>query len=364
MPSRDPRLNIAYLKQESPPPEPTPPPMAAPLVPQMPMDPSRRQSFNRGDVTMTGTYQPTHAIPGPSPSPLPHYQQFPPTPGARPTATPTPPVPVPQFQLPPMMPNPPTAVPQPPMPQPPHYSPHAYSHQQQFTPGPIPPSPVHHHQVPSPMAVPYNQSPRHVPHSPAMMTQQSRTPMAPAANVNTLPHANAQHQQQYTSQYNVPRPYEVYRLMDPQLEAAVPESVREQFQRDDEGRLLWFTAAGRDRSALRGVAPEYAGLGHSVGHLAHIGEVREERRRKRKERDEALARDEEARRAKEGGKGGRTEEEARRRDEARDELVERALVGLARQIEKGTEVVEEGLGGWREEKRLWEAERAERRGKA
>lgn len=189
-----------------------------------------------------------------------------------------------------------------------------------------------------------------------MMNTQSRTPMAPAANVNSIPHANAQ-QYSNSSQYNVPRPYEVYRLMDPQLEAAIPEKVREQFQRDDEGRLLWFTAAGRDRSALHGVAPEYAGLGHSVSHLAHIGEVREERRRKRKERDEAVvAREEEARkRAAEGkGRGG---EEARLGEGQTNVLVERALLGLARQIDRGTEVIEEGLGGWREEKRVWEEER-------
>ncbi|OIW26392.1 hypothetical protein CONLIGDRAFT_470716 [Coniochaeta ligniaria NRRL 30616] len=361
---RQPRLNMASLKQESPPPEPTPPPMTAPLVPQMPIDHTRRQSFNRGDVNMTGTYQPTHAIPGPSPSPGPHYaQQFQPAPGARPTGVPTPPGPVNQFQLPPMMPGPPQVVQQSPMPQPPHYPPHAYTHQQQFTPGPIPPSPGHHH-VPSPMPVQggYGQPPRHIP-SPAMMAPQQRTPMAPAANVNSIPHANAQQQQQQqynNNRYEVPRSQEVYRLMDPHLEAAIPDQVREQFQRDDEGRLLWFTAAGRDRSALRGVAPEYAGLGHSISHLANIGDVREERRRKRKERDEALAREEEARKrvAGAGGSRERTEEEARvREEERRNKLVEGALLGLARQIDRGTKVVEEDLGGWREEKRLWDEER-------
>jgi chromatin structure-remodeling complex subunit RSC1/2 len=185
-----------------------------------------------------------------------------------------------------------------------------------------------------------------------MMATQSRTPMAPAANVNSIPHANAQ---QYSNQYNVPRSHEVYRLMDPQLEAAIPAEVREQFQRDDEGRLLWFTAAGRDRSALRGVAPEYAGLGHSVSHLAHIGDVREERRRKRKERDEALAREEEARKKAAGGR--ENGEEERLREQEKNALVERALLGLAQQIDQGTKVIEEGLGGWREEKRLWEEER-------
>lgn len=199
---------------------------------------------------------------------------------------------------------------------------------------------------------PYNPAPpRHMP-NPGMMSTPSRTPMAAVPNVNSLPHANAQ---AYSNQYNVPRTHEVYRLMDPQVEASIPPEVREQFQRDDEGRLLWFTAAGRDRSALRGVAPEYAGLGHSVSHLAHIGDVREERRRKRKERDEKMAAEEEARKRAIGGE--RKEDLERKMKEERKEVVEKALLGLAREIEEGTKVVEEGLGGWREEKRLWDEER-------
>jgi chromatin structure-remodeling complex subunit RSC1/2 len=177
--------------------------------------------------------------------------------------------------------------------------------------------------------------------------------MAPAPNVNSLPHANAQ--AAYSNQYNVPRTHEVYRLMDPLLEASIPSDVREQFQRDGEGRLLWFTAAGRDRSALHGVAPEYAGLGHSVSHLAHIGDVRGERRRKRKERDEKVAAEEQARKRAAGPE--EKEEEERKRAAGRRGVVERALMGLAKEIEKGNQVVEEGLGDWREEKVLWDAER-------
>lgn len=176
--------------------------------------------------------------------------------------------------------------------------------------------------------------------------------MAPAPNVNSIPHANAQ---AYSNQYNVPRMHEVYRLMDPQVEASIPQAVREQFQRDDEGRLLWFTAAGRDRSALRGIAPEYAGLGHSISHLAHIGDVREERRRKRKERDEKIKVEEEARKRAAGGE--RKEQLQRKREAERTELVEKALRVLAREIEEGNKIIEEGLGGWREEKRLWDEER-------
>jgi chromatin structure-remodeling complex subunit RSC1/2 len=142
--------------------------------------------------------------------------------------------------------------------------------------------------------------------------------------------------------------------MDPQVEASIPKSIRDQFQRDDEGRLLWFTAASRDRSALNGVAPEYAGLGHSISHLAHIADVREERRRKRKERDEKIAAEEEAKRRSTGAE--KRDEEQRRSEEAR-EAAQSALLEWASEIEKGTKVIEEGLGDWRDEKKVWDEER-------
>jgi chromatin structure-remodeling complex subunit RSC1/2 len=189
-----------------------------------------------------------------------------------------------------------------------------------------------------------------------MIGTPSRTPMAPTPSVSSIPHANAQQHQQYNNQYNMPRTYEVYRLMDPQTEAAIPPEVREQFARDDEGRLLWFTSAGCDRSALNGVAPEYAGLGHSVSHLAHINDIREERRRKRKERDEALAREEEARKKFAGMKEA-SEEQERRKEEEKNALIERALMAFTDHIARGTAELEKGLGNWREEKKAWDEER-------
>ena len=146
--------------------------------------------------------------------------------------------------------------------------------------------------------------------------------------------------------------------MNEDLEAAIPKSVREQFQRDDDGRLLWFTAAGRDRSATNGVAPEYAGLGHSISHLATINDIREERRRKRKERDEALAAEQAARKKATGGE--RREEVGKAREREKDELLKRALLGLAKEIDRGNKVIEEDLGGWRDEKKSWDEERRAR----
>lgn len=153
----------------------------------------------------------------------------------------------------------------------------------------------------------------------------------------------------------MPRTYEVYRLMDPQMEAAMPPELREQFHRDDDGRLLWFTSAARDRSALGGVAPQYAGLGHSVGHVAHIDGIREERRQKRKERDEKIAQEMAEKKRVVGG--SETEEKRRAKEEEKNKMLELALRGLAEQIERGTVIVEENLEGWEDEKRAWDEER-------
>lgn len=102
--------------------------------------------------------------------------------------------------------------------------------------------------------------------------------------------------------YNAPRAPEVYTLAD-NVDAAIPKEVREQFQQDEQGRVLFFTAPPLSRptagSGTPGVSEQYAGLGHSVSHLATIRQLREERARKRKERDEAIAREKRAQEQKE-----------------------------------------------------------------
>lgn len=142
--------------------------------------------------------------------------------------------------------------------------------------------------------------------------------------------------------------------MDPATEASIPPEIRSQFQRDDQGRLLWFTSAARDRSANKGVAPEYAHLGHSVSHLANIGNIREERRRKRKERDEALAGEAEAnKRAATEREASGVEESAR----AKQAMLEKVLTEFAEGMERGTRLIEADVAGFREEKAAWDEER-------
>ena len=88
--------------------------------------------------------------------------------------------------------------------------------------------------------------------------------------------------------YNPPRAPEVYTLAD-NVDAAIPKEVRDEFQRDDQGRILFFTAPPLNRPN-KGVTEEFAGLGHSVNYMAgDIQKLREERRAKRRERDEKAA---------------------------------------------------------------------------
>ena len=132
------------------------------------------------------------------------------------------------------------------------------------------------------------------------------------------------------------------------IDAAIPKEVREQFQCDENGRILFFTGAPLDRPANR-VAEAYSQLGHSVRHLASIKQLREERARKRKERDEALARkraaqEEEAKRQRlaqeQDGNDAATLEQ--KKAEAR-ELLEKVLRGWAAEIDRGTQLLREEL---------------------
>ena len=95
-----------------------------------------------------------------------------------------------------------------------------------------------------------------------------------------VPHANAHS----PNMYNPPRAPEVYTLAD---DAAIPKEVKEQFQCDDEGRLLFFTAPPVYRphrsSELAALAAPHISRGPD------IHQIRAERRAKRKARDEANA---------------------------------------------------------------------------
>lgn len=168
--------------------------------------------------------------------------------------------------------------------------------------------------------------------------------MAPTQNSHAMPQTNAG-----ATMYNPPRPNEVYTLRD-EVDMQIPAEVREQYQTDDKGRILFFTAPPLNRPRP-GVAEEDATLGHSVRYLADLREVKAERERKRKERDEALKL--------------KAEEEIARRKEMREEAEKEmgatagALLGdWILKLQHDNEKMEKDLAPIRAEKAAWEAERA------
>jgi chromatin structure-remodeling complex subunit RSC1/2 len=181
------------------------------------------------------------------------------------------------------------------------------------------------HQQPPINMMPYDPSQRLAP-SPA------RSTIAPVATPAAHPQANA---------YNPPRAPEVYRLEDG-LNDRIPPEVREQFQRDDQGRVLFFTQPPLDR-AHRGLAAESAGLGHSVRYLADRARENEDlansRREKRKARDEL--------RKQEEFKKLEVEEDAKKA--TKDEVVDvagDALLNWMAMMNRETELLKQQYDGW------------------
>ena len=84
--------------------------------------------------------------------------------------------------------------------------------------------------------------------------------------------------------YKTPQPIEVWSLNDA-ANAAIPQDIREQFQCDEEGRVLFFTAPPIDTETLAtSEVKSDLPLGHSVSYLAakadRDAKVREGRKRK------------------------------------------------------------------------------------
>ncbi|CAM1503735.1 Fc.00g013260.m01.CDS01 [Cosmosporella sp. VM-42] len=259
---------------ESPPPEPTPPPQPTPAVPDLAAEAARRSSMLSVNRDMPGdgsgrSLSTPYPGAGPSPSPgqynahmAPHFQPV--TPVAAPPPIHQTPVPIPH--------PPHHAVPPPASMRPVQYQQHSLQHQQPGYPQsyaqaypPSPAPPLHQQQMSNPLAQTYSQ----VPTAPV-----SRTPMVPTP-INTMSSGNV---------YNPPRPPEVYTLPD-NLNENFPMEVRQSFQHDDSGRILFFTAPPLDRPH-KGISQESAGLGHSLKYLAGRKEWLADREKKRKERDE------------------------------------------------------------------------------
>jgi chromatin structure-remodeling complex subunit RSC1/2 len=270
-------------------------------------------------VSSPSHFQMQHFQPRPVPQPIPQQAPVHLQPQPQPM-----PMHVPHSGMPQMQPSP-------------HYPsqayPPQYSVQPQMAPQPIP------YQTAAHIAPSFDQLHRPVHHAPSPMTN-SRQAMAPVPGIGNIPHAGAHP----SHVYNVPRAPEVYTLPD-NVDAAIPQDVRERFQRDEHGRVLFFTAPPINRPDS-GVAEPHSGLGHSVHYLARIKKIREERDRKRKERDEAIAREQEAnkRRSPSAEEAAQRQAEAEQKSEA--EMLEKVLLGFAAEIDHGTKVLQEQIGGF------------------
>ncbi|KAL7619975.1 hypothetical protein AAE478_010523 [Parahypoxylon ruwenzoriense] len=298
-PNAPPLIGAVHCRErepnESPPPEPTP----SPPPPHAIVDVVRRPSMmsavrpvdGQGDIAMGNT---------------PHFAaiQVPPTPTPQHTgayASPHPyvprpsptPIPVPQFGNHPVA----AAAAHPGFPiqgiPPAHHPPHGHT-TPQMTQGQHF-QPHQPHQTPSYNGYPpqYSASPVPLPHQPHHPANQMNSPMpgydtshrlAPSPVRNPIAAAPSPVVHAQVNAYNPPRPVEVYHL-DDALNAKIPQEIREQFQRDEAGRVLFFTQPPLDRPH-RGLSSESADLGHSARYLADRARETEDRRAKRKARDE------------------------------------------------------------------------------
>ncbi|KAH6979405.1 hypothetical protein EDB82DRAFT_507825 [Fusarium venenatum] len=316
---------------ESPPPEPTPPPQAMTAVPlsDAGTDAGRRASMLSVPGAMPGDHSARHpSMPypgGPSPSPIPynahmtpHFQPV--TPGAQPPQVHQTPVPIP---------HPPHLGPQPQVSVRPVQYQHQPQHQQtgyaqSFAPNYGQPVPPMHQQTPmgNHMTQTYNQAP-----APPVV----RSPMAPTPGMPV----------QSGNAYNPPRPPEVYALPD-SMNDALPQELRQTFQHDSAGRVLFFTAPPLERPH-KGISHESAGLGHSVKYLAGRKEWLAEREKKRKERDEKTG----------DIFQNKIEKDAADAHEAGNAIVAQASDAMAKWLEKYEDDTQRwtnqtGLEGWRD----------------
>lgn len=95
--------------------------------------------------------------------------------------------------------------------------------------------------------------------------------------------------------YKAPQPVEVYILND-HANASIPQEIREQFHRDEHGRVLFFTAPPLNTTAAK---KDGQVLGHSARYLAAKAE-RDARIAAKRKADEAnaTAREEQAKKAR------------------------------------------------------------------
>lgn len=125
----------------------------------------------------------------------------------------------------------------------------------------------------------------HAQPGPAIVPQSTANPAGPNYNQQQFHSrsqftANSLSSPSATNAYNPPRPPEVYTLPD-NINEALSEQIRSNFQHDASARVLFFSGPPLDR-AHKGLSPQSSGLGHSIRYLNGREEWLAERNRKRK----------------------------------------------------------------------------------
>lgn len=310
-----------------------------------------------------------HQLPGgpaPSPSPIGYPQGYGPQRASMPSPAPAPSHIQPMSGHP--MPSPGGGY----MPQTPHH--HAPLYQPQpYVPSPAGPAGGHHPHMPAQPAIQpaaydnRSMAPIHAALAPARAPMAAATP-SPAAMQPLVPHAvgggGVTPSHNVPGGYNPPQPPQVYTLPDT-LDASIPDDVREQFQRDAQGRVLFFTTPPVYRPHT-GLSEEHAGLGHSVRFLADRKAAEAERLRKRKERDEELARAEEARKkaaATDAASADASEKGETSSSQDRERAVLGVLSSFVESMDRMTADLNVAMDGWAVEKAKWQQERNEKAGR-
>ncbi|OAF99716.1 chromatin structure-remodeling complex protein rsc1 [Paraphaeosphaeria sporulosa] len=151
-------------------------------------------------------------------------------------------------------------------------------------------APTYHNHSQSPAPHSYQAAPQSTGYQAITPSLPLSTPQPPAAIPQyATPRAPPSYQQPVMQQppggYRAPQPVEVYVLPD-HANLSIPADVREQFQRDEQGRVLFFTAPPANDSGF--VKEEGQALGHSASYLAMRAKRDAQRAAKRKA-DEAGA---------------------------------------------------------------------------
>lgn len=134
--------------------------------------------------------------------------------------------------------------------------------------------PTHHHHQPLPQYTP-------------QMAHQHRAPTQTPMPQPPPPHPNAYYPPQVPpSTYTLPE----------STTSGIPESIAEQFLRDEEGRILWFTvppletpaATAATQATVAAASSVKAGPSHSLEYLARRNELLAKKRKRREEREKEL----------------------------------------------------------------------------